>query len=143
MKKAKKILWKPSSTKFNLYQKSRLKRINFSKNSTKVCFGLLGFKAFQSRRISAKPLETSRRIITRIIRKKEFFWVRCTPNIPVTSKPLQIRMGKGKGNVEYWTYNLAAGTVIFELGATRIQKVRKIFRSLKHKLGVPLHIFKR
>jgi len=82
-------------------------------------------------------------MISKYIRKKEKLWIRCVPDVPITAKPIQIRMGKGKGNIDYWVYKLKAGKILFELSRMQEEKARRILQSAANKLGLPSLIIKR
>lgn len=89
-----------------------------------------------SGRLSGKQLEATRRMVSRHIRKKEKLWIRAFPDIPVTTKPIQIRMGKGKGAVDHWIHKLPAGKMIMEIGAMPETKAKAILLGAAKKLGV-------
>jgi large subunit ribosomal protein L16 len=96
------------------------------------CFSLQG-----SGRLSAKQLEATRRMVSRHIRKKEKIWIRAFPDIPVTTKPIQIRMGKGKGAVDHWIHKLPVGKMILEVGYMNEAKAKAVLLGAAKKLGVP------
>ena len=136
MYRRRKLLWMPRETRFRLVHKLGLKKVRDTSSRVKLVWGEHAVKTLNSRRLSAKPLEAARRALSRFLKKMEKLWIRAIPNIPVTAKPTQIRMGKGKGDVDYWTYNVTAGTVLFEVGAIDPVKVWKMFRTLQTRLGL-------
>jgi large subunit ribosomal protein L16 len=129
--------WTPNKTKFKRLQKGIIKPIEFKKTSTNIYFGYFGLKALKNGRITAKQLEAARRMISKHIRKKEKLWIRNLPDIPVTAKPNEIRMGKGKGAVSYWVTRIKAGQILFELSRMSVQKAILILKSASKKLPIP------
>ena len=103
----------PKRSKYKKTKKGVLKK--FTYKSTKLKFGTIGLKAVESGTISAKQIEAARQSITRKIQRKGKLWIRIFPDLPITSKPTEVRMGKGKGNVKYWASRVSGGTIIFEL----------------------------
>ena len=91
----------PKKTKFKKFRKSRIKNIETKKTAYTLYYGIYGLKVLKNCRFNAQQLEATRRMISRYIRKKEHLWIRAWPDLPVTAKPKEIRMGKGKGNVSY------------------------------------------
>lgn len=138
------IFWAPNKTKFKRLQKGTIKPIEFKKTSTNIYFGYFGLKALKSGRVSARQIEAARRMISKHIRKKEKLWIRNLPDIPVTAKPNEIRMGKGKGAVSYWVTRIKAGQIMFELSRMNIQKALTILKGASKKLPIPTtFVFKR
>ena len=101
-----------------------------------MTFGNIGLKANQSGRITARQLESARQAIVRKIKRKGKLWINIFPNIPVTKKPTEVRMGKGKGNVDYWAAKVSIGTVLFELTGISIQNAKAAFRTGRAKLPI-------
>jgi large subunit ribosomal protein L16 len=93
--------WQPQRTKFRRLCKGVLKTVSLSHSNNELKFGWYGLQSLGSARLSGKQLEATRRMVSRHIRKKEKIWIRAFPDVPVTTKPIQIRMGKGKGAVSY------------------------------------------
>jgi large subunit ribosomal protein L16 len=129
----------PRKIKYKKLRKGKLGRLNFKSNTLE--FGTVGLKATESGTISAKQIEAARQAINRKIKRKGKVWLRIYPNIPITSKPLEVRMGKGKGNVDYWAARVRAGTVLFELCGIDINIVRLAFRTGGAKLPVQTKLF--
>ena len=103
----------PKRTKYRKYQKGRTGGIQ--PNSTKLQFGKYGLKALNSARISAQTIEAVRRVITRQFKRNGVLWIRIFPDIPVTSKPAAMRMGKGKGNPNHWICRVQSGQILYEM----------------------------
>ena len=82
-------------------------------------------------------------MISKFVRKRETLWIRCIPTTPVTAKPAQIRMGKGKGDVDYWVYKLEAGKILFEVGLMTLLKAKRVLLPAAKKLGFPCRLVKR
>ena len=107
------MLLQPKSLKYKKYKKGRLVKYSFKSKILK--FGTIGLKSAKSGIITARQLESARQAINRKISRKGKLWVRVFPNLPVTSKPSESRMGKGKGPVSHWVSKVKAGQLIFEL----------------------------
>ena len=107
-------MWlQPKKTKYKKIHKGRLSMFNFRTNNLK--FGNIGLKATNSGTISSRHIEAARQAIVRKLNRKGKLWIRVFPSIPVTSKPTEVRMGKGKGNVSHWSLKVSAGTILFEV----------------------------
>lgn len=103
----------PKRTKFRKAHKGRVHGL--AKGGTSLNFGAFGLKAIQPGRITARQIEASRRAMTRHIKRAGKVWIRVFPDVPVSSKPAEVRMGKGKGTPEYWMCRIKPGRVMFEL----------------------------
>ena len=103
----------PKRTKFRKAHKGRIH--GDAKGGTVLNFGSFGMKALQPERITARQIEAARRAITRHIKRQGRVWIRIFPDVPVTKKPTEVRMGKGKGSVEFWAAKVKPGRIIFEL----------------------------
>jgi len=90
----------PKRTKFRKMQKGRLKGV--AKGGTELNFGAYGLKALEPERVTARQIEAARRAMTRHMKRAGRVWIRIFPDVPVTKKPTEVRMGKGKGSVEFW-----------------------------------------
>ena len=107
-------MWlQPKKTKYKKLQKGKLSKYSF--RSSQLKFGSIGLKAIKSGTISSRHIEAARQAIVRKLSRKGKLWIRIFPTIPVTAKPIEVRMGKGKGNVSHWSVKVGAGTVLFEL----------------------------
>ena len=103
----------PKRTKYRKAHKGRIH--GDAKGGTSLNFGSYGMKALQPERITARQIEAARRAITRHIKRQGRVWIRIFPDLPVTKKPTEVRMGKGKGSVEFWAAKVKPGRIIFEL----------------------------
>jgi large subunit ribosomal protein L16 len=103
----------PKRVKFRKYHKNKVSVI--ANRSAHLRFGSFGLKSTESGRISAKQIETVRQTIGRKIRPKGRLWIRSFPHLPVTAKPSEVRMGKGKGNVKFWVCVVKKGQILFEI----------------------------
>ena len=103
----------PKRTKFRKAFKGRIH--GDAKGGTDLNFGAFGLKAMEPERITARQIEAARRAITRHIRRQGRLWIRVFPDVPVSSKPTEVRQGKGKGAVEYWAARVKPGRILFEL----------------------------
>jgi large subunit ribosomal protein L16 len=103
----------PRQIKFKKTKKGKLKKLEFKSN--KLIFGTIGLKAAESGILSYKQIEAARQAITRKIKRKGKVWIRIFPDLPITSKPTGIRMGKGKGQLSHWGARVSGGTTLFEI----------------------------
>ena len=133
----KKIISLPQKTKFKKQQKGHISHIERKKSATYLYYGVFGLKILKPSRLNRKQLEATRKQISRNLKKQEKLWIRALPDIPVTSKPKEIRMGKGKGAVEYWIIKVKAGQTLFELSSMGYKKAKTILLSAAKKLAVP------
>lgn len=124
----------PKRTKFRKQQKGRNSGVATSGN--KVSFGEYGLKCTTRGRITARQIEAARRAINRYIKRGGKIWIRIFPDVPVTKKPLEVRMGSGKGNVEYWVAKVQPGRVLYEMEGVSEEIAREAFRLAAAKLPV-------
>ncbi len=124
----------PKKTKFRKQQKGRNRGLATVGN--KVSFGEYGLKCSGRGRITARQIEAARRAINRYIRRSGKIWIRIFPDVPVTKKPLEVRQGKGKGNVEYWVAKVQPGRVLYEMEGVSETVAREAFRLAAAKLPV-------
>src|SRR6202012_4430553 len=103
----------PKKTKYRKQFKGRIH--GASKGGTALNFGSYGLKALEPERITARQIEAARRAITRQMKRQGRVWIRIFPDLPVSDKPAEVRMGKGKGAVEYWAARVAPGRTVFEI----------------------------
>ena len=103
----------PKKTKYRKQFKGRIH--GTSKGNTQLNFGSYGLKAVEPERITARQIEACRRAITREMKRQGRVWIRIFPDVPVSDKPAEVRMGKGKGAVEYWAARVAPGRIMFEI----------------------------
>ena len=129
----------PRKTKYRKTRKGRLKKLEFKSNSIK--FGELGLKAEVAGLISARQIEAARRTIARKIKRKGKIWVCIFPDLPITAKPTESRMGKGKGAVSHWVSRVRGGTVLFEVCGVPIHVGKEALRAGGKKLPIKTKIF--
>jgi large subunit ribosomal protein L16 len=122
----------PKRTKFRKSQKGRNRGLAQSGN--KVSFGEYGLKAVGRGRITARQIEAARRAMTRHIKRGGKIWIRIFPDKPITKKPLEVRMGKGKGNVEYWVAQIQPGRMLYEMEGVSEEIAREAFALAAAKL---------
>jgi large subunit ribosomal protein L16 len=104
------------SPKRTIYRKAQKGRIHgFSKGGTALNFGQFGLKAMEPERITARQIEAARRAITRAMKRAGRVWIRIFPDVPVSSKPAEVRMGSGKGAPEFWVCRVKPGRIMFEI----------------------------
>ena len=108
-----------------------------------LVFGFYALKVLKNCRLAVNQLEAARRKISKGIRKKEKLWLKILPDTPVTAKPNEIRMGKGKGAVSYWVFKLRAGKLIFELSNMPETKAYVLLNAAKNLLPIPTKIVKK
>ena len=124
----------PKRTKYRKTQKSRNRGLAFAGGT--VAFGDFGLKAVTRGQITAREIEAARRAFTRAIQRKGQIFIRVFPDKPITEKALGVRMGKGKGSVEYWVCPIQPGKVLFELGGIPEDLARHAFELAAAKLSV-------
>jgi large subunit ribosomal protein L16 len=124
----------PKRTKFRKQQKGRNRGLATTGN--KVSFGEFGLKTLERGRITARQIEAARRAMTRHVKRGGKIWIRIFPDTPITKKPLEVRQGKGKGNVEYWVAKIQPGTMLYEMEGVSEEIARKAFKLASAKLPV-------
>ncbi|GAB4359944.1 MAG: 50S ribosomal protein L16 [Gammaproteobacteria bacterium] len=124
----------PKRTKFRKQQKGRNRGL--AQVSNRVSFGQYGIKATSRGRITARQIEAARRAITRHVKRGGKLWIRIFPDVPITKKPVEVRMGKGKGNVEYWIAQIQPGRMLYEIEGVTEEVAREAFRRASAKLPV-------
>jgi large subunit ribosomal protein L16 len=103
----------PKRTKYRKQHKGRIHGV--SKGGTTLNFGAFGLKALEPERITARQIESARRAITRAMRRAGRVWIRIFPDVPVSTKPAEVRMGSGTGSPEFWVARVAPGRIMFEI----------------------------
>ncbi|MDH5231272.1 MAG: 50S ribosomal protein L16 [Gammaproteobacteria bacterium] len=122
----------PKRTKFRKQFKGRNR--GWAANGNKVSFGEFGLKSAGRGRLTARQIEAARRAMTRHIKRGGKIWIRVFPDKPITKKPLEVRMGKGKGNVEYWVAEVQPGKMLYEMEGVTEEIAREAFRLAAAKL---------
>lgn len=131
----------PKRTKFRKQQKGRNRGL--AHRGSKVSFGEFGLKSNARGRITARQIEAARRAMTRHIKRGGKIWIRVFPDKPITSKPLEVRQGKGKGNVEYWVAQIQPGKVLYEMEGVSEELAREAFALAAAKLPLSTTFVKR
>ena len=131
----------PKRTKFRKQQKGRNRGL--AHRGSKVAFGKFGLKSTGRGRMTARQIEAGRRAMTRHIKRDGQIWIRVFPDKPITSKPLEVRQGKGKGNVEYWVAQIKPGKVLYEMEGVSEELAREAFSLAAAKLPFPTTFVKR
>lgn len=125
----------PKRTKFRKVHKGR--NTGLAQRANKVSFGEFGLKATGRGRITARQIEAARRTITRKIKRGGKIWIRIFPDKPITQKPLEVRMGSGKGGVEYWVAEIEPGRMLYEMEGVSEEVAREAFGLAAAKLPIP------
>jgi len=124
----------PKRTKYRKQQKG--KNRGLAQRGSKVSFGQYGLKATTRGRINARQIESARRAIVRYVKRGGKLWIRIFPDVPVTKKPIEVRMGKGKGGVEFWVCKIQPGRMLYEIEGVDEEIAREAFRLAASKLPV-------
>ena len=124
----------PKRTKFRKQMKGRNRGL--AQVGNRVSFGEYGLKATTRGFITARQIEAARRAITRYVKRGGKLWIRVFPDKPITKKPVEVRMGKGKGNVEYWVAPIQPGRMLYEIQGVSEELAREAFRLASAKLAV-------
>jgi large subunit ribosomal protein L16 len=124
----------PKNTKYRKVQKGRNRGIAFVAN--KVSFGEYGLKATTHGHLTSRQIEAARRCVTRFVKRGGKLWIRVYPDKPITKKPIEVRMGAGKGNVEYWVAVVQPGRMLYEIEGISEVEAREAFRLAAAKLSV-------
>ena len=128
----------PKRTKYRKRQKGRIH--GMAKGGTALTFGSYGLKAAAPARITARQIEAARRTITRRMRRAGKVWIRIFPDVPVSTKPAEVRMGKGKGSPEYWVAKVKPGRIMFELDGVPETVARDAFALASAKLPIATRV---
>ena len=131
----------PKRTKFRKQQKGRNRGLAL--RGSKVSFGEYGLKCTGRGRITARQIEAARRAISRHVKRGGRLWIRVFPDKPISKKPLEVRMGKGKGNPEYWVALVQPGMVLYEIQGVDESLARQAFKLASSKLPVPTEFARR
>ncbi len=131
----------PKRTKFRKAHKGRIH--GTAKGGTALNFGSYGLKAVEPERVTARQIEAARRAITRHIRRQGKVWIRVFPDVPVTKKPAEVRMGKGKGTPEYWVCRVKPGRVMFEMEGVPADIAEEAFELAAAKMPIKCKVVSR
>lgn len=124
----------PKRTKFRKQHKGRIR--GEAKGGFDLTFGSFGLKAAEPERVTARQIEAARRAMTRHMKRQGRVWIRIFPDVPVTKKPTEVRMGKGKGSVEYWAAKVKPGRVMFEIDGVSAPVAQEALRLAAMKLPI-------
>ena len=131
----------PKRTKFRKAHKGRIHGL--AKGGTDLAFGSYALKATEPERVTARQIEAARRAITREMKRQGRVWIRIFPDLPVSKKPTEVRMGKGKGSVDYWAARVHPGRIMFEIDGVSETVAREALRLGANKLPVMTRIVAR
>src|SRR6202789_4459501 len=130
----------PKRTKYRKQHKGRIHGL--SKGGTALNFGSFGLKALEPERITARQIESARRAITRAMKRQGRVWIRIFPDVPVSTKPAEVRMGSGKGAPEFWVARVHPGRIIFELDGVPVDIAQEAFALAAAKLPIKTRIIR-
>lgn len=116
-------MMQPKRTKYRKAHKGRIRGV--AKGGTELNFGSMGLKAVEPERVTARQIEAARRAISRHMKRQGQLWIRVFPDVPVSKKPLEVRMGSGKGAPEYWVCRVKPGRIMFELDGVPAQLAKE------------------
>ncbi|CAI8407009.1 MAG: 50S ribosomal protein L16 [SAR116 cluster bacterium MED-G04] len=131
----------PKRTKFRKAHKGRIH--GNAKGGTQLNFGAFGLKATTPARVTARQIEAARRAITRHLRRSGRVWIRIFPDVPVSTKPAEVRMGKGKGNPEFWVARVKPGRIMFEIDGVAEELASEALKLASAKLPLDTRVVKR
>ena len=124
----------PKKTKYRKQFKGRIH--GHSKGNFALNYGSFGLKAMEPERVTSRQIEAARKAITRYLKRAGRMWIRIFPDVPVSKKPAEVRMGKGKGSVEYWACRVKPGRIMFEVAGVSIDIAKEALRLAAQKLPV-------
>jgi|SRR6188768_3932433 large subunit ribosomal protein L16 len=131
----------PIRTKFRKAHKGRIHGVATSGNT--LAFGQYGLKALEPDRVTARQIEAARRALTRAMKRSGRVWIRVFPDVPVSKKPIEVRMGKGKGTPEYWVARVKPGRVLFEVDGIPVAVAKEALALAAAKLSVKTRFIER
>ena len=131
----------PKRTKFRKAHKGRIH--GNAKGGTELAFGQYGLKSQEPERVTARQIEAARRAITREMKRAGRVWIRVFPDLPVSKKPTEVRMGKGKGSVEYWAAQVKPGRILFEIDGVPEDVAKEALRLGAMKLPITTRVVTR
>jgi large subunit ribosomal protein L16 len=131
----------PKKTKYRKQFKGRIHGL--TKGGASLNFGSFGLKALEPERITARQIEAARRAITRQMKRQGRVWIRIFPDLPVSDKPAEVRMGKGKGAIEYWAARVAPGRIMFEVDGVPDETAREALKLGAAKLPIKTRVVTR
>lgn len=129
------MLLQPKKTKFRKAHKGRIHGL--ATRGAELDYGSFGLKAMEPGRLTARQIESARRAMTRHIRRGGRIWIRIFPDLPITTKPAEVRMGSGKGNPEYWVARVHPGRILYEMEGVSEELAREAMTLAAAKLPIP------
>ena len=136
------MLLRPNQTKYNKTFRGRNNN-KIELKSNKLKFGIYGLKALEKGRITARQIEAVRRTLAGLTKRKSKVWIRIFPNVPVTKKPTEVRMGKGKGNVSHWICNVKPGKILFEISGKDEIVIKEALKVASNKFPISVKLISR
>src|ERR1700679_1832366 len=130
----------PKRTKYRKAHKGRIRGV--ASSGTTLNFGSFGLKAMEPERITARQIEAARRAITRHMKRQGRLWIRVFPDVPVSTKPAEVRMGSGKGSPEFWVARVAPGRIMFEIDGVTPELAKEAFALAAAKLPIKTRIIR-
>ena len=124
----------PKKTKYRKQHKGRIH--GFTKGNSRLNFGNYGLKALEPERITSRQIESARKTITRYLKRTGRLWIRIFPDVPVSKKPAEVRMGKGKGSVEFWVCRVKPGRIMLEVDGVQLSEAKKAMELAAAKLPI-------
>jgi large subunit ribosomal protein L16 len=131
----------PMRTKFRKAHKGRIKGL--ASSAVDLAFGQFGLKALEPDRVTARQIEAARRALTRHMKRSGRVWIRVFPDVPVSKKPLEVRMGSGKGTPEFWVARIKPGRIIFEIDGVTVQIAKEALSLAAAKLPIKTRFVER
>ena len=131
----------PKRTKFR--KQMKLRNRGLSHTGSSVSFGTFGLKSVERGRMTARQIEAARRAMTRHVKRQGKIWIRVFPDKPITKKPLEVRQGKGKGNVEYWVCPIKPGKVLYEMEGVDEELAKEAFALASAKMPIATTFIRR
>jgi large subunit ribosomal protein L16 len=129
----------PQKIKFKKTRKGKLRRLEHK--AINLTFGIIGLKAREAGILNARQIEAARQSIARKTKRKAKIWIKIFPDLPITSKPTGIRMGKGKGQISHWGARVRGGTVLFEVCGANLKSIVNALKTASAKLPIKTKIF--
>jgi large subunit ribosomal protein L16 len=131
----------PMRTKFRKAHKGRIH--GTATSGTNLAFGNFGLKALEPERVTARQIEAARRAMTRHMKRSGRVWIRIYPDVPVSKKPIEVRMGKGKGTPEFWVCRIKPGRILFEIDGVTVQVAKEALALAAAKLPIKTRFIER
>src|ERR1700761_3013009 len=134
-------MFQPKNTKYRKAHKGRIH--GAAKGAFRLSFGAFGLKALEPERVTARQIEAARRAITRAMKRQGRLWILVFPDVPVSRKPAEVRMGSGKGNPEFWACRVHPGRIMFEMDGVSVETAKEAFALAAAKLPIKTKFVRR